>query len=129
MKTFLLILYSIYAVFYQWIPLILHAGPLIFFKIHRINRNTCRQSIIVFTCVQSHINTFSFSSAVAWELGTSLSTSLEVERPPNVRLQGAFQHNVIDVSASTPFCFSFFFVTDFENPKDCYSNFTYLPST
>lgn len=33
------------------------------------------------------------TAAVAWAPGTSLSTSLEFERPPNVRLQGAFQHH------------------------------------
>lgn len=84
-----------------------------------------------FKSIQTCINPVSFPPAVVWELGTSLSTSLEVERPPKVRLQGAFQHYVINVSASTPFgfFFFFFFVTDFENPKDCYSNFTYLPST
>lgn len=47
-------------------------------------------------------------AAVVWELGTSLSTSLEVERAPDVSLQRAFQHNIIDVSASTPFSPIFF---------------------
>lgn len=42
------------------------------------------------------------SSAVLWEPGTSLSTSLEVERPPDVSLPRAYQHNVIDVSSYTP---------------------------
>lgn len=59
----------------------------------------------------------SSSSAVAWELGTSLSTSLEAERPPDVRLQGDFRHNVIDISASTPFFFFFFFWRILKIPK------------
>lgn len=49
-----------------------------------------------------------FPPAVVWALGTSLSTSLEVGRAPDVSLQRAFQQNIIDVSASTPFSPFFF---------------------
>lgn len=78
---------------------------------HRTNTYMWSEYYCMCPYSQININTVSSFSAVAWDPETSLSTSLEVERPPNVRLQGAFQHNnnIINISVSTPFCFSFFF--------------------
>lgn len=62
---------------------------------------------VVPTCVFPHVSRhvltlFSSSSAALWELGTSLSTSLEVLRPADVSLLRAHQHHTVDVPSCPP---------------------------